>query len=114
MIEDLDDVRAAELSRGLRLALEPRVGLGDVRHRDVHELHGADGVQPDVAGLPDRAHAAATDHPRELEPLGDDHVFCEDHPAGPPRRMSLGGRFSLTVTKPARKQPERMTPDRHP
>jgi hypothetical protein len=75
VIEDLDDVGAAKLSRGLGLPLETRVRLGHVGHLALDEFHGARRREAQIGRLPDRSHAAATDHPRELEPFRDDRIF---------------------------------------
>jgi len=72
VVEDLHDVRAAELRRRLRLALEAHRRLGVLRDLALDELHRAWHVEAAVAGLPHGAHASATDHAVELEPASDE------------------------------------------
>ena len=71
MVENLDHVRAPELSRGRRFALETRHSFGHLHDIGGDELHRDFGLQSLVFGDPDAAHAALTE--QALEP----HVVAD-------------------------------------
>ena len=90
VIEDLHDVRAAELRRGLGLALEAGLRLGKLGDLALDELDRAGDVEREVRREPDRAHAALAELSIEPEALRDDHVGCQLHRV--PRDVTYGER----------------------
>src|SRR5207245_6262075 len=58
VVEDLHDVRAAELRRRLRLALEALLRLGHMGELPLDEFYGARNVEPEVRCVPDRPHSS--------------------------------------------------------
>ncbi len=92
VVEDLDDVGAAELGGGHRLAIEAGASPGVGGHLGPHELHGAGDLEGQVVGEPHRAHAPLAEQPGQPKALGDDQVgpelqalrcFRRHHPVAP-------------------------------
>ena len=82
MIEELDDVGAAELRGRFRPALEARADFRGGGGLGVNELHGAGHVEPHVLGEPDRAHPSLPEGP--LEPEAICHHDSRDEIQGSP------------------------------
>src|SRR5262249_2277431 len=79
VVEDLHDVRAAELGGGLRLALEASADLRERCDLGVDELHRARDVEARVMREPDGPHAALPELADEPESIRYDGAFGEIH-----------------------------------
>ena len=82
VVEDLHDVGAPELGRGLGLALEAPRDLGRARGGRVHELERARRLELRVLRGPDGAHAPLAEGADEPEAVGDHEPRLERHLRG--------------------------------
>jgi hypothetical protein len=94
VVEDLDDVRAAKLGRGLGLALETRLRLRQLRDLTLDELHRAGDVERQVRRQPHRSHPALPELANEPEPIGDDDVGLEQHLSPVKQREAVSRDFA--------------------
>jgi hypothetical protein len=91
VVEDLHDMRAAELRGGLGLALEAGPQLGRLRGLFVDELDRARHVEPGVLGEPHGPHSALPQRADQTESIGDDEPCGQLHGV----RVSLHARALL-------------------